>query len=49
MEEHGYRAATQEENEAARIDLVRGNAAARLAAEGRGILPNPRIVAARLR
>jgi len=49
MSDIGYRLATPEENERARLELVEGNARARVATESLGIHPNPRVAAAKLR
>ena len=49
MSDIGYRLATPEENERARLDVVEGNERARAATRRLGVRPNPRIVAAKLR
>lgn len=49
MSDIGWRLATSEENERARRELIDGNARAAEEARKRGLTPNPRILAAKLR
>lgn len=49
MSDIGWRLATPEENERARRELIDGNARAADEARKRGLTPNPRLLAAKLR